>query len=201
MEETFLKDCFKETFTRSNSLLIWERRNSIDDIIALDTDFPVRYKLNESGSRNIEIIIDTKYGTAYKTMAIVENDSITLPKEFLHISKSVQEKHFDFSYLSRGIDILIGAFSIKTLFSALNQVDQDFSANAIEFEMIQAFDGTMQAFAKENSIEYFKNDFEGIALSAFTFANSELGIFPTEATFQYVDKMKEKRLLEVFTLI
>ncbi len=49
----FLKDCVEEVFTKENINTLWVNRLSRQDIIGLETDVPIRYKLNDEGSRNI----------------------------------------------------------------------------------------------------------------------------------------------------
>ena len=57
----FLKDCVEEVFTKENLNTLWLNRQSKQDIIELNTDLPIRYKLNDVGTRNIELMLQSQF--------------------------------------------------------------------------------------------------------------------------------------------
>ena len=76
----FLKDCVEEVFTKENLNTLWQNRQSKQDIIGLETDLPIRYKLNEVGTRNVELMLQSQFGFYYKTIALIEDEKILFPR-------------------------------------------------------------------------------------------------------------------------
>lgn len=207
--ENFLQDCINEAFTKQNVKTIWENRNSNEDIIGLETDLPIRYKLNGKGSRNVEIMMQSQFGFFYKTIAMIEDSDILFPRIFDRLSNRIDLNGFKKYGLKAEINVMMGAFSIESLSNAVKQTDIDlFKSNDTEFEMIKAFDGTMQTFVKEKaggafdfsfSDQLYSSSLDGVAVSAFKF-NSGLQVFPTNDSHTWLERLVPQRLLEVFTI-
>lgn len=207
--ENFLQDCINEAFTKQNVKTIWENRKSNEDIIGLETDLPIRYKLNDKGSRNVEIMMQSQFGFFYKTIAMIEDSDILFPRIFDRLSNRIDLNGFKKYGLKAEINVMMGAFSIESLSNAVKQTDIDlYKSNDTEFEMIKAFDGTMQTFVKEKtggafdfsfSDQIYSSSLDGVAVSAFKF-NSGLQVFPTNDSHTWLERLVPQRLLEVFTI-
>ena len=142
--DDFMKECFIEAFSKTNIDDIWKNRTSKTDILPIETDLPIRNKLNDVGTRNIEIMLQSPFGLMYKTLGLVENDQIIIPNEFNSLKSQVDFGNFKTFNFKREIDIMIGAFSMDSLLQAVGNEDVDlYKANGIDFEMVKAFDGTM----------------------------------------------------------
>ncbi|MFT6867294.1 MAG: hypothetical protein ACJA08_002134 [Cyclobacteriaceae bacterium] len=208
--DDFLVECFTEAFSDKNLNSYWINRNSDKDLFVVSTELPISNQLNEVGTRNIEIWITTQYGIFSKTLALIENGDIIIPNEFKSLAKDVNFGKFKRYSFKREIDIMIGAFSLQTLFNATKQEDIDlYEANGIQYELIKSFDGTMQCFPKEKvGLEAFspltmieQSELEGKPISAFKFDENGTGIFPTTYTHTWLDSLKPQRLMEIFTRV
>ena len=87
--DEFMKECFLDAFSKTNIDDIWESRTSKTDILPIETDLPIRNKLNDVGTRNIEIMLQSPFGIKYKTIGLVENDQIIIPNEFSSLKSQV----------------------------------------------------------------------------------------------------------------
>lgn len=207
--DQFLQECINEAFTPENLNIIWENRNSTQDIIGLDTDLPIRYKLNDMGTRNVELMMQSQFGFYYKTIALIEDTDVLFPRIFDRLTNGINLNGFKKQGLKAEINVMIGAFSMESLSNAVKQTDLDsFEVNDTEFEMIKAFDGTMQTFLKEKSggvldfslsNQLYRSSLDGVAISAFKF-NTGTQIFPTNNSHAWLEKLAPQRLLEIFTI-
>lgn len=114
--DEFMKECFLDAFSKTNIDKIWENKTSKTDILPIETDLPIRNKLNDIGTRNIEIMLQSPFGLMYKTLGLVENDQIIIPNEFSSLKSQVNFGNFKTFNFKREIDIMIGAFSLDSLF-------------------------------------------------------------------------------------
>jgi hypothetical protein len=207
--EQLLKDCLKEAFSPQNLRTIWDNRKSNQDIIGLETDLPIRYKKNDKGTRNVELMLQSKFGFYYKTIALVEDTDILFPRAFDRLSNRIDLGQFKKYGVKSEINVMIGAFSMDSLSNAMQQRDVDlYKSNDTEFELVRAFDGTMQTFVKEKSgglmdfslsDNLYQSSLDGEAVSAFKF-NGGLQVFPTNNTHTWLERLAPQRLLEVFTI-
>ena len=144
-----LKDCVEEVFTDENLNTLWLNRQSKQDIIGLETDLPIRYKLNDKGTRNIELMLQSQFGFYYKTIALVEDTNILFPRQFDALTNQIDFKGFKKYGMKSEINVMIGAFSMESLSYAIKSEDVDeYTTNGGKLEMVKAFDGTMQTFVK-----------------------------------------------------
>lgn len=209
MNTDTLNGCFEEVIKKIDTL--WDFKNSTSDIINLDSDMPIRYKRNEVGTRNIELFLECQFGFYTKTIALVENDNLIISKEFEEFVKTTPKsnfKNFNQQFFRKEVNLLMGAFSINTLMNACKQTDIEYSSYNQNFELLKAFDNTMQCFLKNENTDFGmfsplgqleKTDLDDAALSAFVFKNG-LEVFPTEDTHSWLDRLKSQRLLEIFTI-
>lgn len=204
-----MKECFIEAFSKTNIDDIWKNRTSKTDILPIETDLPIRNKLNDVGTRNIEIMLQSPFGLMYKTLGLVENDQIIIPNEFNSLKSQVDFGNFKTFNFKREIDIMIGAFSMDSLLQAVGNEDVDlYKANGIDFEMVKAFDGTMQTFTKEKEgLDFFnpltrlqQTELDGNPVSAFKLRSQPSGVFPTNNSHQWLDRLAPQRLMAIFTM-
>ncbi|MBC31677.1 MAG: hypothetical protein CMH48_12645 [Muricauda sp.] len=207
--DDFMKECFIEAFSKTNIDDIWKNRTSKTDILPIETDLPIRNKLNDVGTRNIEIMLQSPFGLMYKTLGLVENDQIIIPNEFNSLKSQVDFGNFKTFNFKREIDIMIGAFSMDSLLQAVGNEDVDlYKANGIDFEMVKAFDGTMQTFTKEKEgLDFFnpltrlqQTELDGNPVSAFKLRSQPSGVFPTNNSHQWLDRLAPQRLMAIFTM-
>lgn len=207
--EKFLQDCINETFTKENIHTIWENRNSNSDIIGLETELPIRYKLNDKGTRNVEIMMQSQFGFYYKTIAMIEDTDILFPRIFDRLTNTLDLNGFKKYGLKAEINVMMGAFSMESLSNAVKQTDINlYKSNDTEFEIVKAFDGTMQTFVKEKSggafdfsfsDQLYSSSLDGVAVSAFKF-NNGMQVFPTNDSHTLLENLAPQRLLEIFTI-
>lgn len=205
-----LKDSVDQVFSVENQNILWEYRQSKKDIIGLKTDLPIRYKLNDAGTRNIELMMQSQFGLFYKTIALVEDENILFPREIDCLTNNTILKNFKRHGLKPEINVMMGAFSMDSLLLAIKNEDVDsYTSNGGNFEMLKAFDGTMQTFVKEKeggflSLSFkdklYKSDLDGDAVSAFKFNNGQSGVYPTNDTNGWLERLAPQRLLEIFTI-
>lgn len=207
--DDFMKECFLEAFSKTNIDAIWENRTSKTDILPIKTDLPIRNKLNDVGTRNIEIMLQSPFGLMYKTLGLVENDQIIIPNEFSSLKSQVDFGNFKPFNFKREIDIMIGAFSLDSLLQAVGNEDVDlYNANGIDFEMVKAFDGTMQTFTKEKEgLDFFnpitrlqQTELDGNPVSAFKLRSQPSGVFPTNNSHQWLERLAPQRLMTIMTM-
>jgi hypothetical protein len=206
-----LKDCVEEVFTDENLNTLWLNRQSKQDIIGLETDLPIRYKLNDKGTRNIELMLQSQFGFYYKTIALVEDTNILFPRQFDALTNQIDFKGFKKYGMKSEINVMIGAFSMESLSYAIKSEDVDeYTTNGGKLEMVKAFDGTMQTFVKtEDSFAIssfsltsglYSSELDGEAVSSFNFTNGNSGVFPTNNTHQWLERLVPQRLMEIFTI-
>ncbi len=206
-----LKDCVEEVFTDENLNTLWLNRQSKQDIIGLETDLPIRYKLNDKGTRNIELMLQSQFGFYYKTIALVEDTNILLPRQFDTLTNQIDFKGFKKYGMKSEINVMIGAFSMESLSYAIKNEDVDeYTSNGGELEMVKAFDGTMQTFVKtEDSFAIssfsltsglYSSELDSEAVSSFNFTNGNSGVYPTNNTHQWLERLVPQRLMEIFTI-
>jgi len=189
--ENFFKACIESTFTNENLNMLWLNRQSKQDIIGLETDLPIRYKLNDKGTRNIELMLESQFGFYYKTMALVEDTNILFPRQFEALTTQINFKGFK-KYAMKNEDV------------------EEYKSNDGKLELVKAFDGTMQTFVKtEDSFAMssfsltsgmFSSELDNEAVSSFNFTNGNSGIYPTKNSHQWLDRLAPQRLLEIFTI-
>jgi len=207
--EDFNSECFLDVFTEKNLKSFWETRNSDIDIIAVDSSFPIRNKLNQVGTRNIELIVNTNFGDFTKPIALIENSEILFPEEFIKYSRETKFVNFKSFAFKKEINYLIGAFSIETLHQTIKKQDIDsFYSNGLEFELVVAYDGSLQCFKKtrppkalemiDPTSQLLKSDLDNRPLSSFKFSEKGLGIFPTNFTHTLYESCITQRLLPLF---
>ncbi|WP_028284050.1 hypothetical protein [Olleya marilimosa] len=206
-----LKDCVEEVFTDENLNTLWLNRQSKQDIIGLETDLPIRYKLNDKGTRNIELMLQSQFGFYYKTIALVEDTNILFPRQFDALTNQIDFKGFKKYGMKSEINVMIGAFSMESLSYAIKSEDVDeYTTNGGKLEMVKAFDGTMQTFVKtEDSFAIssfsltsglYSSELDGEAVSSFNFTNGNSGVYPTNNTHQWLERLVPQRLMEIFTI-
>ena len=209
--EQLLVECVNETFSKKNLKVLWESRQSNQDIIGLDTELPIRFKLNDKGTRNIELMLQSQFGFYYKTIALVEDTNILFPRQFDKLTNQIDFKGFKKYGMKSEINVMIGAFSIESLNYAIQNEDVDeYKSNDGKLEMVKALDGTMQTFVKtENSFAIssfsltggmYSSELDGEPVSSFNFTNGNSGIYPTNNTHQWLERLVPQRLLEIFTI-
>tara|TARA_B110000027_G_scaffold131152_1_gene154977 strand:- start:1360 stop:1998 length:639 start_codon:yes stop_codon:yes gene_type:complete len=209
--DEFLKDCVEEVFTDENLNTLWLNRQSKQDIIGLETDLPIRYKLNDKGTRNIELMLQSQFGFYYKTIALVEDTNILFPRQFDALTNQIDFKGFKKYGMKSEINVMIGAFSMESLSYAIKNEDVDeYISNGGKLEMVKAFDGTMQTFVKtEDSFAIssfsltsglYSSELDGEAVSSFNFTNGNSGVYPTNNTHQWLERLVPQRLMEIFTI-
>ncbi len=206
----FLKDCVEEVFTKENLNTLWINRQSKQDIIGLETDLPIRYKLNGVGARNIELMLQSQFGFYYKTIALIEDENILFPREFDSLTNQIDFQSFKKYGMKSEINVMIGAFSMDSLLLAIkNENVEEYSSNGGVYEMLKASDGTMQTFVKQKESglssfspfsNFFQSELDDEAISAFKFNNQQSGVFSTSATHKWLERLAPQRLLEIFTI-
>ena len=206
----FLKDCVEEVFTKENLNTLWLNRQSKQDIIGLETDLPIRYKLNEVGTRNVELMLQSQFGFYYKTIALIEDENILFPREFDSLTNQIDFQSFKKYGMKSEINVMIGAFSMDSLLLAIKNEDvEEYSSNGGTYEMLKAIDGTMQTFVKQKETgifgfspfsDFYRSELDDDAISAFKFNNQQSGVFPTNATHKWLERLAPQRLLEIFTI-
>ena len=206
-----LKDCVEEVFTDENLNTLWLNRQSKQDIIGLETDLPIRYKINDKGTRNIELMLQSQFGFYYKTIALVEDTNILFPRQFDALTNQIDFKGFKKYGMKSEINVMIGAFSMESLSYAIKSEDVDeYTTNGGKLEMVKAFDGKMQTFVKtEDSFAIssfsltsglYSSELDGEAVSSFNFTNGNSGVYPTNNTHQWLERLVPQRLIEIFTI-
>ena len=80
----------------------------------------------------------------------------------------------------------------------------------VKLELVKAFDGTMQTFVKtEDSFAissfsltrgFYSSELDGEAVSSFNFTNGNSGVYPTNNTHQWLERLVPQRLMEIFTI-
>jgi hypothetical protein len=206
----FLKNCVEEVFTKENLNTLWINRQSKQDIIGLETDLPIRYKLNDVGTRNIELMLQSQFGFYYKTIALIEDENILFPREFDSLTNQIDFQSFKKYGMKSEINVMIGAFSMDSLLLAIKNEDvEEYSSNGGAYEMLKASDGTMQTFVKQKESglssfspfsNFYQSELDDEAISAFKFNNQQSGVFPTNATHKWLERLAPQRLLEIFTI-
>lgn len=206
----FLKDCVEEVFTKENLNTLWLNRQSKQDIIGLKTDLPIRYKLNDVGTRNIELMLQSQFGFYYKTIALIEDENILFPREFDSLTNQIDFQSFKKYGMKSEINVMIGAFSMDSLLLAIKNEDvEEYTSNGGTYEMLKAIDGTMQTFVKQKESgfssfspfsNFYQSELDDDAISAFKFNNQQSGVFPTNATHKWLERLAPQRLLEIFTI-
>lgn len=206
----FFKDCVKEVFTEENLNTLWINRQSKQDIIGLKTDLPIRYKLNDVGTRNIELMLQSQFGLYYKPIGLIEDTDILFSREFDNLTNQINFKNFKKYGMKSEINVMIGAFSMDSLLLAIKGQDvEEYTSNGGKYEMLKAFDGTMQTFVKQKETglldfsplsNFYQSELDGEALSAFKFNSQQSGIFPTNTTHKWLERLAPQRLLEIFTI-
>ena len=206
----FLKNCIEEVFTKENLNTLWLNRQSKQDIIGLETDLPIRYKLNNVGTRNIELRLQSQFGFYYKTIALIEDENILFPREFDSLTNNIDFKNFKKYGMKSEINVMIGAFSMDSLSFAIKNKDvEEYISNGGKYEMLKAFDGTMQTFVKEKKSNIFNFSFEtnfynseldGKAISAFKLQDNNQDILGTSDSNDWLQKLIPQRLLEIYTI-
>lgn len=206
----FLKNCVEEVFTKENLNTLWINRQSKQDIIGLETDLPIRYKLNDVGTRNIELMLQSQFGFYYKTIALIEDENILFPREFDNLTNQIDFNNFKKYGMKSEINVMIGAFSMDSLLLAIKNEDvEEYTSNSGTYEMLKAIDGTMQTFVKQNESgfsnfspfsNFYQSELDDEAISAFKFNNQQSGVFPTNATHKWLERLAPQRLLEIFTI-
>lgn len=207
--DNFMKECFLEAFSKKNIDIIWKNKTSKTDILPIETDLPIRNKLNDVRTRNIEIMIQSPFGLMYKTLGLVEDDQIIIPNEFNNLKSQIEFGNFKTFNFKREIDIMIGAFSMNSLLQAVGNEDVElYEANGIDFEMVKAFDGTMQTFTKEKEgLNIFnpltrleQTELDGKPVSAFKLHSQPSGVFPTNNSHKWLEHLAPQRLMAVMTI-
>ena len=206
----FLKNCVEEVFTKENLNTLWLNRQSKQDIIGLETDLPIRYKLNDVGTRNIELMLQSQFGFYYKTIALIEDENILFPREFDSLTNQIDFQSFKKYGMKSEINVMIGAFSMDSLLLAIKNEDvEEYTSNGGTYEMLKAIDGTMQTFVKQKESgfssfspfsNFYQSELDDDAISAFKFNNQQSGVFPTNATHKWLERLAPQRLLEIFTI-
>jgi hypothetical protein len=206
----FLKNCVEEVFTKENLNTLWINRQSKQDIIGLETDLPIRYKLNDVGTRNIELMLQSQFGFYYKTIALIEDENILFPREFDNLTNQIDFNNFKKYGMKSEINVMIGAFSMDSLLLAIKNEDvEEYTSNGGTYEMLKAIDGTMQTFVKQNESgfssfspfsNFYQSELDDEAISAFKFNNQQSGVFPTNTTHKWLERLAPQRLLEIFTI-
>lgn len=209
--EQLLVECVNETFSETNLKTLWDNRQSNQDIIGLETELPIRFKLNDKGTRNIELMLQSQFGFYYKTIALVEDTNILFPRQFDTLTNQIDFKGFKKYGMKSEINVMIGAFSMESLSYAIKNEDVDeYKSNGGKLEMVKAFDGTMQTFVKtEDSFAIssfsltggmYSSELDGEPVSSFNFTNGNSGVYPTNNTHQWLERLAPQRLLEIFTI-
>jgi hypothetical protein len=155
-------------------------------------------------------MLQSQFGFYYKTIALIENEDILFPRAFDKLIGRFDLKNFKRFGLKPEINVMIGAFSMESLAYAIKNEDVDsYKSNDTNFELVKAFDGTMQTFVKEenNSLMSFsfesnlyKSQLDDVAVSAFKFNNGNSGVYPTNDTHTWLERLSPQRLLEIFTI-
>ncbi|MCD8401380.1 hypothetical protein [Tenacibaculum finnmarkense] len=190
---------------------LWENKQSDKDIIGLETNLPIRYKRNDVGTRNIELMLQSNFGFYYKTIALVENEKLLFPRAFDDIIGRRDLGNFKKFGLKSEINVMIAGFSMETLSFAVQNEDKDeYESNGGKMELIKAFDGTMQTFVKPEkgfSVESFdsfshlyRSSLDDEAISSFNFTNGNSGVYPTNNTHKWLERLVPQRLVEIFTI-
>ena len=146
----FLKDCVEEVFTKENLNTLWQNRQSKQDIIGLETDLPIRYKLNEVGTRNVELMLQSQFGFYYKTIALIEDENILFPREFDSLTNQIDFQSFKKYGMKSEINVMIGAFSMDSLLLAIK--NEDVSVALLEDELIELKELTKEKFDNTNEL-------------------------------------------------
>lgn len=212
MIHELLEQCLEEIFTDENIIIIWENRNSIEDIIDLNTYLPIRYKKNDLNGRNVEILLQSEVGDYTSTIILVENDNFFFPNNLYKLANSYFMEYTKVHNLSqsfrREYQILMGAFSIQSYYQALyTQNEKPYYSYDIKFKISQSLDGLLKTFVDESYFDKYSLDtivltsLDEVSISAFkednTFENTFL---PTAYTRKWVEILKKKRLLELYTI-
>ena len=83
-----------------------------------------------------------------------------------------------------------------------------YNTNGIDFEMVKAFDGTMQTFTKEKEgLDFFspisrlqQTELDGNPVSAFKLHSQPSGVFPTNNSHQWLERLAPQRLMAIMTI-
>ena len=207
---SFFIECISKVFTSKNIEILWENRKSTENIISLDTDLPIRYKLNDLGTRNIEIMLQSKFGFYFKCIALVEDEDILFPREFDGLSPNLKLLPFKKYGLKPEINVMIGAYSMDSLMLSMKNEDvKTFFSNETEFEMLKADDGTMQTFRKQKSggilswditEDLYRSELDSDAISAFKLVNGQYDVLSTLNSNKWLERLIPQRLLEIYTI-
>lgn len=206
------ENLIKEVLNPENIQIIWDYKTSQKELVPLKSDLPIRNVLNKKGTRNLEIILNSKYGFFTKTLALIEDTDILIPKEFSRFTQKIDFGGFKEYGLKREIDLLIGAFSLETMFLSINQEDvNSYHANGIEYELVKAYDGSIQCFEiskQSKNLGMFdpisrmnSTEFDGKPLSSYQITNQGLSVFPTNYTHTWVNRLESQRLLQSYNML
>jgi hypothetical protein len=189
---------------------LWQNRQSKQDIIGLETDLPIRYKLNDVGTRNIELMLKSRFGLYYKTIALIEDTNILFPREFDELTNKIDFQNFKKFGMKSEINVMIGAFSMDSLLLAIQNEDvEEYNSNGGTYEMYKAFDGTMQTFVKQKDgnlsifspfSNLYQSDLDGEAISAFRLQDANQDILGTTNSNSWLQRLIPQRLLEIYTI-
>lgn len=155
-------------------------------------------------------MLQSKFGFYYKTIALVENENLLFPRAFNEIIGMRDLGHFKKFGFKPEINVMIGGFSMESLsFAVMNQDKDEYETNGGKMEMVKAFDGTKQTFVKsENSFGIsfsltgglYVSDLDGGAVSSVNFTNGNSGVYPTNGTHKWLERLVPQRLMEIFTI-
>lgn len=204
MNELF-SEIFQEVFSPSNLKTLLNHGNPSISLPPLETDFPVRATKNDAGSITIELFASSKFGDFYKPLAVLMDKKAIFPCEFWDLAKKINLMNFHFEGFRKEMDILIGAFSLTSLFEAEKNADvPEFTANGLKYEHVVAFDGTIQCFYKEKIIPgnplqgLLRTELDDKPLAAFQLQKNPPMIFKTNFSKEWGDIAQSYRLLEIY---
>ncbi|MDZ7847503.1 MAG: hypothetical protein U5L96_12465 [Owenweeksia sp.] len=206
--DSFLGECFDQAFSQENLNKLWSERNSKVDILSLESDYPIRNKLNDHGSRTVELFSQSEFGFFSYPLALVLGEKLCFPNEFTEFVVNRDLIEFERAEFHREVDILIGAFSILALKSALKNKDFDFETNNIQYELVKTDQGSMQCFAKvKEGLEAFsplavleRSELDGKPLVIFDTKDGKRDVLPTQNTEKWIRVCISQRLLQLWTI-
>nr|WP_315141924.1 hypothetical protein [uncultured Flavobacterium sp.] len=211
MENELIELCLEEIFTDENITTIWECRNSDEDIIALNTYLPIRYKKNNLKGRNIEIARGSEIGNFYSTIILVENDNFFFPSSVYKLANRFFGEYHKLYSVSqtfrREYQILMGAFSVQSFYHAFSSIyNEPYHSYEIEFKITKSYDGFFETFINKSYFDYSNQDefiltsLEEVPLSKFKKDYNLISPFHyTHYTSRWVNILIQKRLLELYT--
>lgn len=207
MNKEFINELAR-IFTPNQIKVIWEHRNSDIDILPIDSILPIRNKLNANGTRNIEILLTSRFGDMWKTLTLIESDTLYFPREYAFLRSAIDTSDFNLKAFTREIDLVIGAYSLDCLSAASGGIDTSFTANNIDYELFVATDGSLQTFLKEQKtgfgmfdpmVQLMRTDLDQEPLSSFMLQKGgNIQIRPTIKTNEMVSTLINHRLLSLF---